>query len=290
VSWRNGLWLLLLLLPAGPAAAVPLWSATHPDAAGSLLLLGSVHALRAEDQPLPAAVLAAYRQADRLVMELHPDELRPEASLAALTRVGILSPGHSARDVLDDQEWEAGERLAAAAGVELAAVAALEPWFAAITVYAGALAAAGYQPELGVDAQVAAWAARDAKPVVGLESLDEQLLLFKGLEAELQRTMLIRTLDEVADVASDTRALVKRWRERDIDALEEYLEEDFRDFEALRELIVTRRNLAWHDEIQAMFAVPGTTLVVVGALHLVGPEGLPALLEAAGFSVVPTAD
>lgn len=270
--------LLLLPLIATPLAALPLWSVESADGPGTVLLLGSVHMLRAEDQPLPEGVHAAYRQADRVVLELDPRELEPAAMRAALERVGILSPGRAVADVLSAEEWRHAEALAAEAGLELGVVAALEPWFAAVALHAGALTRAGYDPALGVDYQVADWARRDERPVSGLETIDEQLLLFKELDPDTQRRMLLKTIDELAAAGSDTEDLVARWRAGDITALEERLGTDFHGLEALYERIVTGRNRAWLPGIEALLKQEGTSLVVVGALHLVGPEGLPSLL------------
>ncbi len=277
---------LLLGLYGAPLGAVPLWSVENTDADSRVLLLGSVHLLRAEDQPLPAAVQIAYRQAEHLVMELDPAELAPEPSRAALQRIGVTSPGGAAVEVLSAEQWRRAEALADAAGVDLQAVAGFEPWFAAIVLYTGRLVAAGYAAELGVDQQLAAWAARDAKPVTGLETLEEQLLLFKGLDTAVQREMLLKAIEELPALEADTAALVGQWRAGDVAALAQRLATDFRGYEELRDSIVIDRNRAWLPSIEARLATPGTSLVVVGALHLVGPEGLPALLAAQGYRVV----
>lgn len=270
--------LLATALFAAPLAAVPLWSVESGDGRSTVLLLGSVHMLRATDQPLPGAVRAAYLRADRLVMELEPGELEPAAALAAMERIGIATPGRSAIEVLSEEEWRRAEALAAEAGLELAAIGGVEPWFAAITLHAGALVAAGYDPALGVERQVARWAEADGKPVAGLETLDEQLLLFKKLDAATQRQVLLKTIAELGAMDRETAALVAHWRAGDIESLARLLASDFEGFEALRERLVAGRNRAWLPAIEALLEAGGTSLVVVGALHLVGPEGVPALL------------
>ena len=270
--------LLATALFAAPLAAVPLWSVQDADGAGTVLLLGSVHLLRAADQPMPPAVRAAYVRADRLVMELEPRELEPAASRAALERVGFVSPGRSVAGMLSAEEWARAESLASAAGLDLGAIAALEPWFAALTLHAGALAMAGYDPALGVDRQVAAWAREDGKPVSALETIDEQLALFKALDAQTERQVLLKTLEELDALDADTEALVALWREGDLEALARRLETDFRGFEPLHERLVVDRNRAWLPAIESLLERGGTSLVVVGALHLVGPHGLPSLL------------
>jgi uncharacterized protein len=263
---------------ATPLAAVPLWSVESASGTSTVLLLGSVHLLRAEDQPLPGIMRQAYQRADRVVLELDPEELTPAASTAALERVGVMSPGGSVLETLSPEEWRHAERLAREADVDLGAVAMLEPWFAAIALHTGALAMAGYEPALGVDRQVADWAEKDRKPVTGLETVDEQLVLFKHLDAPTQRQVFFKALEELPAMRSETAELVARWREGDIDALAQRLEEDFEGLAELRDRIVLDRNRAWLPAIESLLRIPGTSLVVVGALHLVGPHGVPALL------------
>jgi len=277
--------LVLLGMLAAPAAAVPLWTVKAPGAPGTVLLMGSMHMLRPAHYPLPDRVDAAYRRADRLIMELRPEDLLPPASRAAMARVGISAPGRTVDDLLDGNEREHAQALARAAGLRLEPLAGVEPWFAALTLYAGALVASGYDPALGLDRQLGERAARDGKPVQALETLDAQLQLFKRLPLDTQREMLLKTLEELPDSSAQTDALAANWRAGDTDALARRLATDFEGYAELRARLVEDRNRAWLPDVEALLRLEGTTLVVVGALHLAGPEGLPELLAARGYRV-----
>lgn len=280
-------WLVLLLLglAAVPAAAVPAWQVSADGAPGTVVLLGSVHMLRPGQLPLPDAIEAAYAAADRLLMELHPDELAPASAAAALQRIGFDAPGRRSRELLDEPSWARAKAGARAAGVDPAALANLEPWFAAISLYTGALAAAGYDPALGVDQQLGERALRDGRPIAALETLAEQLGMFRTLDAATQAELLLKTLEEIQTAPADTDLLVAEWRAGDVASLARRLQEDFSGYPELRERIVEQRNHRWSPRVAALLEQEGASLVVVGALHLVGPEGLPALLEARGLRV-----
>ena len=277
--------LLLLGCAAGPLAAVPAWRVTAPGAPGEVLLLGSVHLLRPSDQPLPARIEQSYARAARMLMELHPRELAPAAVQAALAEIGIDAPGRTARELLGDAAWAEAAEQAGAAGFPAEALAGLEPWFGAISLYTGALGAAGYDPALGVDQQLGERALRDGLPVAGLETLDEQLRLFKGLDVPTQVALLSKTLEELDTAGADTARLVAEWRAGDVAALARLLEEDFAGYPELREQIVAGRNRRWTPAVASLLDEDGVSLVVVGALHLVGPEGLPELLRQRGLVV-----
>jgi uncharacterized protein YbaP (TraB family) len=49
--------------------------------------------------------------------------------------------------------------------------------------------------------------------------------------------------------------------------------------------LLVERNKNWMPKIEALFTRRGRALVVVGAAHLVGPDGLLAMLKAKGYTV-----
>ena len=49
--------------------------------------------------------------------------------------------------------------------------------------------------------------------------------------------------------------------------------------------LLVDRNKNWLPKIEALFARQGRTFVVVGAAHLVGADGLLAMLKARGYSI-----
>jgi uncharacterized protein YbaP (TraB family) len=275
---------LLLLWPAAVVAdGAPLWVVEGDS--GSVYVLGSVHLLKSSDYPLPEAVARAYEAADELLMELDLDDLDVAAVTGEMLALGASGDGPKARDVLGEDGWDRARKDGRAYGLDLEILGDAEPWLVALMVYNLALAQAGYDPALGVDQHLARRAVGDGKPIGGLESLGDQLALFDGLDPDTQRQMLEQTLDEIEGLAGEARTLVDAWRTGNLEALERAFAQDFADYPELQSRIVTDRNRSWLAAIEARLALPGTVLVVVGALHTVGPEGLPALLEARGYRV-----
>ncbi|MEJ2515120.1 MAG: TraB/GumN family protein [Gammaproteobacteria bacterium] len=276
--------LLALACPSIAAAdGFPLW--TVEGDAGTVYILGSVHVLKAGDYPLPAPVSEAYAAADELLMELDLDDLDVAAVTTRMLELGASGDDATAREVFGDDAWETVVSRGRSLGLDLGAMAAVEPWLAALMAYNLALAQAGYDPDLGVDQHLAGRAMADGKPIAGLETLAEQLDFFDSLAPEAQRQLLEQTLDSLDELATEADALVAAWRSGDLAALGARLEEDFEDYPELEQRLVTDRNQAWLPAIEARLARPGETLVVVGALHVVGPEGLPALLKSRGYAV-----
>jgi uncharacterized protein YbaP (TraB family) len=131
------------------------------------------------------------------------------------------------------------------------------------------------------------------KQIKVFETLEDQARMFSSLPepAEIQY---------LADVIRQRRAPPRRlspkpsaesmesqWLAGDLARLGPGLAGEMaRENPSLYDALLKRRNLAWADKLTAeMGEASGIELVNVGALHMVGPDGLPALLEARGFKV-----
>ena len=79
--------------------------------------------------------------------------------------------------------------------------------------------------------------------------------------------------------------IVEAWSRGEVEVLEELTQESFKDFPGLYQRLITERNKNWLLEIEPILNRPGTTLVVVGALHLVGSESVVELLQEQGYTV-----
>ncbi len=247
-----------------------------------IYLLGSLHLLRAIDHPLPAVMEAAYDDAEKLIMELDMDDLEP-AVLAATTReLGVIQDGRTLRDFMGQRLYDEASEAARAIDIPFDMLDKTEPWYAAITVEQLALLRIGFNPLYGVEMHMTAKATRDGKVIDGLETVEEQLAFLDGLSLEAQNDLLMQTLADGKNVEALIDDLIFAWRNGDIDYMEDTMLEDVMQNRELYESIVVNRNRRWADTIEDLLDDADDYLVVVGALHLVGTHGIPALLNERG--------
>jgi hypothetical protein len=161
----------------------------------------------------------------------------------------------------------------------------MKPWMAALSVAGLELARAGYQPASGLDLHFSRRAAEAGKERQALETVEQQLGLFTGLSPEESAAFLRSTLDELETMIPLLDQVAASWRVGEVKPVEDLLGSEFSEFPELRERMVAARNRAWLERIEALLAGDRDALVVVGALHLVGPEGLVALLRGRGYTV-----
>ena len=284
MAWIPGLLLLLLVTAArGEGHPVSMWLVTGES--NRVYLLGSVHLLRREDHPLPGIFGDAYDDAEELYMEIDMDDVDPLAMQATVNRLGLLGDDESLRDLMGEDLYARALVAAEAMDIPLDLLDRAEPGFAALTVEQLALSRIGFNPAHGVEMHMLTKAGRDSKPVHGFETIEQQLGLLDGLSLDAQRDLLMQTLDEGANIREIMDQLIEAWRNGDTAFLEEQLLAEIVKYPELYKTIVADRNRNWVNTIDNLLGDDQDYLVVVGALHLVGEDGVPALLAARGFGV-----
>lgn len=279
---------LLLLAAAAPAAEtghpVTMWQLD--GAQNRLYLLGSVHLLRAEDHPLPSIIDTAYADAETIVMEVDMDDIDPVAAQQGVAELGMLPEGQSLEELMGSRLYARAAGFAEDVDVPLAMLDRTEPWLAAITVEQLMLARIGFNPVYGVEQYLTEMAIADGKPVVGFETVRQQLEFLDGMSPEAQNALLLQSLEASAEIEQMMDDLVRAWRHGDIAYLESEMLKDMQEHPELHREIVVERNRNWIAAIERFAQERDDYLIVVGALHLIGEDGVPALLEARGYDVV----
>jgi len=277
-------WLCLLASPVlADGHPVTMWRVD--GISNSVYLLGSIHLLREQDHPLPSVIDAAYDDAEVIVMELDMDDLDPLYAQSAFNRAGVMRDGTTLRDLMGEEKYALAEQAANTLDIPLDMLSQSEPWLAAMTVELMVLYRIGFDATLGVEMTMTTRAVRDGKPIEGLETVDEQLAFLDGLPIEVQNEMLLATLREGATLSEEIGELIAAWRHGDTAALNESLVSSFADHKELSDTLITNRNRRWVEAINGWLDDEQDYLVVVGALHLVGEVGVPALLEQQGLGI-----
>ena len=168
--------------------------------------------------------------------------------------------------------------------IPIAMLGETEPWLAAITVEQMMLLRIGFNPQYGIEFHLSAKAGEDKKEVLGFETAREQLEFLDGLSLPTQRALLIQTLRESLNIEEDLNLLINAWRHGDIGFLEETLLVEMEKYPELYKTLVVDRNQVWADKIKDLTTEEDDYLVVIGALHLIGEDGVPSLLSEIGIT------
>ncbi|WP_425525637.1 TraB/GumN family protein [Xanthomonas hortorum] len=269
--------------PAGPPVPL-LWKIDGKG--GTLYLLGSFHVLKPSDYPLSPDAMQAFAKADRLVFELPPSDAQSPELAGRMLRAARRTDGRRLQDALDAKTWQALSAYARKYGMSLDTLQPLEPWFVALTISLAEMSRQGMDPNAGLDHYLMEQAQAKGKPADGLERAEQQIAMLDGMSPTEQHQLLEESLDE-AEATDQVRQLHTAWRNGDVHTLSTQMAEDMRrQYPALYQDINVERNARWVPLLeQRLGKGSGTTLVVVGTLHLLGSDGVVERLRARGYHV-----
>lgn len=263
----------------GPPPNPLLYEIASADGAVEGWMLGTIHALPSGTRWRTPTIATVIEKADLLVVEI--GELKGRDEGASIYFSLAQSPGLP--PVVQRLSPDLRPQLAALmerGDLSDESFAASETWAVAIAL--ARVDAAG-DPANGVDrALIDDFAQR---PVRELEGMRAQLSIFDRLPEAQQRAMLAGVVRESEAARRDPARLIRAWVAGDAATIEESTHKGILAEPALREALLTGRNRRWVAAIAPMLEQPARPLIAVGTAHLVGPEGLAALLQAQGYSI-----
>ena len=262
-----------------PQVTPAMWEVTAPNGQRAWLF-GTIHALPDPVNWRSDKVEAALDASNRLMLEVA--RIDDGAALAStFARLGQSDglPPLPAR--VPPGERAGLERVLADLGLT-GKLDGLETWAAALTIQQAISARSGMDSGNGVDR---ALVADYGKALGEFEGAEVQLGIFDRL-AEADQVELLRAVVRGAgSPTDDARRLEQAWAKGDMAAITAETNSDFLNDPELRAALLTGRNKAWAERLRQVMAAGEQPFVAVGAAHLAGPEGLPALLAAQGYAV-----
>ncbi len=274
--------LMLVLFGPGQAMADPaLWVAKGPGA--KVYLFGTIHMLPAGDRWMSAEVKQALEESTELWTEADISNLANAVS--ALRHYGLDSSVDTAT-LLPAVYRDRYRQEMAAAGAPQVLFAHARPWLAEILLSEAAMQKAAPMA-FGAEATLLAYARAHQMGTATFETLDQQIALMADMPQAVQLTALEQQIDEFDQAGAVFQKMVAAWHAGDQAALEKLINQEIRSRSELvwTELIL-RRNEHFERQIEDMLQGTATVFVAVGAGHLCGSDGVPALLRERGVEVV----
>ncbi len=270
-----------LKAPYGPDDPSFVWRVQGKQA--TVYLGGTIHLMKPALYPLNQALRGAYQASQQLAVEVNI--LAPSTDdTAAIARL-VTADAALVRAAYSERLMEHITQFASNNGVPADALLGMQPNILSANVAVAQMAALGYDPASGIDRHFLLRAASDNKPVIELESAAQQLTLLTSLPLEDQAKLLEQTFEELDDASAFLTEAVGSWLAGDAQAMFESTAEDFDDpaLAAFGRRMLDERNAAMATKIVELIQGDRDTLVLVGAAHFGGPQGILALLEQAGW-------
>ncbi len=259
-----------------------LWQVDGKQA--TVYLAGSVHALKATLYPLPRPFEAAFEQSDTLVVEVDTVSPGLDGLQQRMLEYTLLPVGVTLDEVIAPGTLTALNRYLTEQAIPPASLAMLKPVMIATQLSVMRLMALGYLPDHGLEHHFISRSGD--RPILELETIDQQLEVLMSPAMELQEQLLLDTLTQMPDMNATLAALVVAWLAGDDVELRRLFDEQSGQsdaYQAFMERLLGERNRAMTKRIEGFLDSQRTYFVLVGAAHLTGADGIVALLEAQGY-------
>lgn len=258
-------------------------------------LVGTLHIPDPRLAPVMERLTPDIAAADLLFVEaIEEDRKALERNLAADTSL-LLLQDTSLPELLEEDDWQALAEAARSRGIPPVMAAKMQPWYLSLVLALPGCAMDLLQDGGGLDARIEAVAKAEGVPRSSIESYDTVFRVFNEEPLEEQLDMLrlgvfpeatgadllVTTVNSYFDEAhSDNWQLSRMMTFAHLDLPEA---ETTAMLDEMEEKLLTRRNLAWIEVIEA--ASEDRLMVAVGAAHLMGESGLLNQLQARGYAL-----
>lgn len=284
------LWLLVLVgcstepepIQVEEEGAPALWQVTGEK--GSVWIFGTVHLLPPDMDWQSLALHRAIEQADQLVLEA--SGLEDAQSVAAIfADMGVSGGNPPIASRVDVELHPVLNELDGAIAGPRKVLDHMESWAAALTLASAMSADLGLNQSSGVESVLTLRFRSDNKPVSGLETISQQFGIFDTLPEAEQRKMLNAVLRGKSGNRDSYQKLLSAWMRGDADGVLQSGDQSILASPVVREALLDARNRNWAEQIAAMLETGQKSFIAVGAAHVAGKGGLPALLAAKGYQV-----
>ena len=277
-----------------PNTQAMLWKLTREGTPPSYLF-GTAHMTDPRITKLSKAVKDAIASSKVVALEI--SDVSPMAMAQAISQAPqlMLFEGQRRLDLLlSPEEFSAVRRQLEIARLPSQFAKRFKPWVVSMVMAISECERRRMNKGHLVLDMIVAERAREADiPVVGLETIEDQLTAAAKVPME-EQIALLRAGLSLADRAEDLReTILQLYLSRNLGAalpLQQFIAQRYGDrnldFRGFRSRLIDKRN-----RMMRTHALPllqqGHVFIAVGALHLIGDNGLVALLRNAGYEVTP---
>lgn len=247
--------------------------------------MGSLHVMQSDAYPLDSVFNRAFTKTNLMVFEVNFDQMRSQSQ--TLTRLGVSQDGTTLQETLPTDTYNKLQTITNRIGLPAARLQPMEPWLVSQVVTVRLLQQSGYNPKLGIDMHFFEKAKQAEKTRIALETPKEQLKFFDNLSTEKQVKLLNHSLAQTERTIQLADKLATAWKQGDMATIKQIVLNPMQnEFPALYQTLIVERNQNWMPEIEQILQEEAKRpLIVVGAAHLPGNQGLIQQLEEEGYSL-----
>jgi uncharacterized protein len=266
-------------------ATPALWEVSSPSGKGKIYLFGTFHLLPKNISWQSKVIDKKLKLSKKYVFELTEAAMKDPASQQLLLQKGMLPADQSLDTLVGLELFAKVEASGKVIGLPPELLKRMRPWMAAVLMSTQAAKAVGFEAGAGVEAILQARASASKTPTMGLETMADQVEALGALDADGAYQMLEETATQLTNAQEEFAKMLDAWASGNSAKLEAAFLDDMTKFPKAYDALLKQRNLRWLPKLEALLAEGSPAFVAVGAGHLIGPDGMVALLKAKNYKI-----
>jgi uncharacterized protein len=244
----------------------------------TVYLFGTQHLGKESYYPLPTYAEEAFKNSDALVTEIKMDEI-PIPDLSKF----VYKNGETIENHLSEKAIEHLKKIVPEYGIDYEKAKLMNPGMLGITLTQLTLGSTDYSPNYGLDTYFTKKAKETNKELLALETVQFQLdLLYNNQFTKEEAEQAVLAIKPKAESVDEFKQMATYFEQGDVEKLEKYVIESTPEKEY--KSIIYDRNVNMTNKIEEYFKTNKTYFVAVGAAHVIGKDGIVAMLQQKGYS------
>ncbi len=259
------------------------WKISKGDKA--IYLGGTVHILRKEDYPLPQAFEQAYQDSKVLTFETDTKGMSDPSLQQKVMAKGMYQDDRTLQTVLSKETYAQLAEECKKYNLPIAMMQKMKPALVVTTVSAMSMQKDLGMTEQGVDMYFTNKGVEDKKELQQLESIDEQINKITSMGEGKEDEFVSYSLKDMKDMKSTLTKLIDNWKTGSKNNMNEEITSMKKDYPDTYKSLLVDRNNNWMPKILSYLENGTKAFVLVGSLHLHGPDGLLVKLKQQGYDI-----
>ena len=257
-----------------------LWQVSGNGLQQPSYLFGTFHLMCKDDIHFSDQLKVALSHVDKVYMEMDMDD--PATMLSGLFLMNM-------KDKTLPQLYTAADYKRVSAffkdslGISLQSLQKIKPFFLEAMMYPKMMPCKTIS---GVEEELMKIAKLQKKEIKGFETMEFQAGIFDSIPYEEQAKELLTSIDSLASNKKDFDTMMNVYKSQRVGEIENLFSKSESGMEAHQDILLDNRNKNWVAQLKLIMKTYNV-FVAVGAGHLVGKQGLIALLRKEGYTVKP---
>lgn len=264
-----------------PTEKALLWKIEKKELTSPSYLYGTIHIIPADDFFYPDGTLKAIEESKKMVFEIDMNVMSDMSQQMALMQKAIMKDGKKLGDLITEEEYGIVKAHFDKMGLPLALFERMKPAF--LTIFASE----EMSPDVLQSGEMKSYemqfmeiAKSKEMEMGGLETIDYQLSVFDSIPYVDQAQMLVESIKNSGEGNDELAQMIAIYKNQDLDGMAAMFSDESMDMD----ILLNNRNKNWIAPMKE-YMNKEATFFAVGAGHLVGEEGVIALLRKEGYTV-----